>query len=103
MIVLDEPELGLHPDLIESLAAFLKEQALRVPILVFTHSKDLLSALDTMYRDDDEILHVQVLEQESEGNVIHTPDLALLREDYPADEYSLGDLWARGLIGGNRW
>ena len=24
-------------------------------------------------------------------------------EDYPADEYSLGDLWARGLIGGNRW
>jgi predicted ATPase len=103
MIVLDEPELGLHPDLIESLAAFLKEQALRVPILVFTHSKDLLSALDTMYRDDDETLHVQVLEQESEGNAINTPDLDLLRKDYPADQHRLGDLWARGLIGGNRW
>lgn len=103
MVVLDEPELGLHPDLIVSLAAFLKEQALRLQIVVFTHSKDLLSALDTMYRDDDETLHVQVLEQESGGNTIKTPDLTKLREVYPADEFSLGDLWARGLIGGNRW
>jgi predicted ATPase len=103
MIVLDEPELGLHPDLIGSLASFLKEQALRVQIVVFTHSKDLLSALDTMHQDADETLHVQVLEQEAEGNTIQTPNLAKLREEYPAEEITLGDLWARGLIGGNRW
>jgi predicted ATPase len=101
MVVLDEPELGLHPDLIISLARLLKQSSLRLPIVVFTHSKDLLSQLDSLFRDDQETLNVQVLEQELSGNVISTPNLQALHQEYPHD--TLGELWARGLIGGNRW
>jgi predicted ATPase len=101
LLVLDEPELGLHPDLIGSLADLLAETRLSKQVLVFTHSKDLLDLLEDRIRDGS--LGVVTLEQEADGNVISAPDLELLRKGQDNETSTLSELWTSGLLGGNRW
>ncbi|MBB5064289.1 AAA family ATPase [Granulicella mallensis] len=92
---IDEPELGLHPDIIPTLADLLREASMRTQLIVTTHSTALVDA----FSDDPEVICVS---EKIDGSTVirrlSQPDLAVWLKDY-----SLGNLWASGEIGGNRW
>jgi predicted ATPase len=92
---IDEPELGLHPDVIPTLADLLRDAATRTQLIVTTHSTALVDAFS------DEPEAVCVCEKIDGSTVIKRlsePDLRVWLE-----KYSLGNLWMSGQIGGNRW
>src|SRR5260370_1406959 len=45
LICLEEPELGLHPDIIRTIGELLVEASTRTQLIVTTHSSELISAL----------------------------------------------------------
>ncbi len=92
---IDEPELGLHPDAIHTLADLLVEASTRTQLVVTTHSDALLDA----FTDTPEV--VCVCEKVEGSTVIRRLDKERLK--VWLDDYSLGQLWAKGEIGGNRW
>lgn len=48
LMVLNEPETSLHPDLVRPLAGLIRAAAARTQVLVVTHSRALLEFLDTV-------------------------------------------------------
>jgi len=95
LIVIEEPELGLHPDLIRGLAELLRRASERTQLIVTTHSTALLDA----FSDDPGVVLVCEREQGS-------TTLRRLERDMLVDwlkEYSLGELWTKGELGGVRW
>jgi len=92
---IDEPELGLHPDAIHILADLLVEASTRTQLIVTTHSDALLDA----FTDTPEV--VCVCEKVEGSTVIQRLDKGRLKTWL--EDYSLGQLWAKGEIGGNRW
>jgi predicted ATPase len=95
MIVIEEPELGLHPDVIPKLAALLIEASERTQIVLTTHSRMLVDALG----DDPE--SVIVCEKHNGESTFERLDGERMK--VWLEKYSLGDLWSKGEIGGNRW
>lgn len=95
VICLEEPELGLHPDAIHTLADLLVEASTRTQLIVTTHSDALLDA----FTDTPEA--VCVCEKVAGSTVIKRLDREHLK--VWLDQYSLGKLWMSGEIGGNRW
>lgn len=95
LICIEEPELGLHPDLIVTLADLLQEASQRTQLIVTTHSEVLVDALN----DNPEAIVVCEKEQGA------TTFKRLSKEALSAwlKDYSLGQLWRDGEIGGNRW
>ena len=89
-ILLDEPELGLHPYAITILANLLKSTAVETQIIVSTQSVTLVNQLD--FED------IIVVDREDQQSVFrHLTD-----EDMGnwLDDYGLGDLWEKNVIGG---
>jgi len=95
MIVIEEPELGLHPDVIPKLAALLIEASERSQIVITTHSRMLVDALG----DDPESLIV--CEKHNGESTFERLDGERMK--VWLEKYSLGELWSKGEIGGNRW
>lgn len=95
LICLEEPEIGLHPDLISGLAEMLKEASQRTQIIVTTHSDLLVSK----FSDQPEA--VVVCERTPTGTTLRRLEAKAL-EGW-LEEYSLGDVWLKGGIGGTRW
>jgi len=95
LICLEEPEIGLHPDLISGLAEMLKEASQRTQIIVTTHSDLLVSK----FSDTPEA--VVVCERTPTGTTLKRLEAAAL--ETWLEEYSLGEVWMRGGIGGTRW
>lgn len=95
LVVIEEPELGLHPDVIPKIAELLIEASERMQLVVTTHSRMLIDALG----DEPESVVVCSKENgESRMERLNAEDLSEWLE-----KYSLGDLWSKGEIGGNRW
>ncbi|HET7506387.1 MAG TPA: AAA family ATPase [Kofleriaceae bacterium] len=90
MIVIDEPELGLHPAAIVQLAAMLRVAAIDSQIIVATQSVTLL---DQFASED-----VIVVERAGEESVFRR--LAPDQVRGWIDDYSLGDLWLKNVLGG---
>jgi predicted ATPase len=95
LICLEEPELGLHPDVIPKVAELLVESAQRTQLIVTTHSDALVSALSDIPES------VVVCERGDEGTSLTRLEPERLREWLV--RYQLGELWSMGEIGGNRW
>lgn len=95
LVCIEEPELGLHPDLLPDLAQLLKSASERMQLVVTTHSSSLVDA----FSDSPE--SVQVCERREGSTVVRRLGGESLTEWLKL--YSLGDLWARGHIGGTRW
>ena len=95
LICLEEPEIGLHPDLISGLAEMLKEASQRTQLIVTTHSDLLVSK----FTDQPEA--VVVCERTPDGTTLERLDAQSLQGWL--EEYSLGEVWLRGGIGGTRW
>ncbi len=95
LICIEEPELGLHPDVLPTLAALLKEAAERSQIIITTHSDVLVDAMT----DCPEV--VLVAEKTERGTTLTRLDATRLKPWL--EKYRLGQLWTRGDIGGTRW
>ena len=92
LVCLEEPELGLHPDIIPRVAELLLEASSRMQLIVTTHSDALVSGLTSTAES------VVVCERKPEGTQLRRLEPEGLRKWL--DEYTLGDLWAMGEIGG---
>ena len=95
LICIEEPELGLHPDILPSLADVLREASERVQIIVTTHSDSLVEAFTDVPES------VFVTEKHDGQTTIERLSKADL--EVWLEKYSLGELWTRGALGGNRW
>jgi predicted ATPase len=95
LICIEEPELGLHPDILPTVAGLLREAATRTQLIVTTHSEALVAALSEVPET------VLVCERDEEGTTLRRLEPAKLAEWL--ERYSLGDLWSMGEIGGTRW
>ncbi len=95
LICIEEPELGLHPDVLPTLAALLKEAAERSQIIITTHSDVLVDAMT----DCPEV--VLVAEKTESGTTLTRLNAIQLKPWL--EKYRLGQLWTRGDIGGTRW
>jgi predicted ATPase len=90
-VLIDEPELGLHPFAINMLADMLQEVAESKQVIVSTQSVELLNA----FKPEDVI----VVQREQDASVFKRLDAKELA-DWLADDYSLGELWKRNILGG---
>lgn len=95
LICIEEPELGLHPDLLHILAKLLIEASHRTQLIVTTHSDILVDALSEVPEA------VVVCEREKGSTVMRRLDAKSLK--VWLKKYSLGELWLSGQLGGNRW
>lgn len=95
VICIEEPEIGLHPDLIPRIAKLLVESSERTQLIVTTHSDVLVDALTDM---PDTIVVVERSEGSSSLRRLDRGSLAAWLE-----KYSLGELWRKGEIGANRY
>ena len=95
LVCLEEPELGLHPDIIPKVAELLVEASQHTQLVVTTHSEALVSALSETPEA------VVVCERDEQGSVLRRLDPGQLA--VWLERYSLGELWSKGEIGGNRW
>ena len=95
LICLEEPELGLHPDVLPGLTDLLREASTRCQLIVTTHSDVLVDKLT------DTPESVVVCEKHEGQTQLQRLDGAALA--HWLKRYSLGDLWTKGELGGNRW
>ena len=95
LICIEEPELGLHPDILPKLADLLVAASERTQIIVTTHSDILVDAM-TDHPED-----IVVCEKHDGRSEMHR----LKKEGLVTwlDKYRLGQLWTTGQIGGTRW
>jgi predicted ATPase len=95
VVAIEEPELGLHPDVIPHIAELLVSASERCQLFVTTHSRMLVDALSERPSS------VLVCSKEEGESKIERLDQARLAAWL--GEYSLGELWSKGEIGGNRY
>lgn len=92
VIILDEPELGLHPYAITQLAEMIKDASIHAQVIIATQSKDLVDHFDI-----DNISVVEMDEKTQSTTVNH-----LNEEDYKLwlEHYTVSELWDKNIIGG---
>ena len=95
LICIEEPETGLHPDILPTIAELMIEASQRTQLIVTTHSDILVSAFSEIPEA------VLVCEKDQDGT--HFTRLEADKLKVWLDEYSLGETWLRGGIGGTRW
>jgi predicted ATPase len=95
VICIEEPELGLHPDLLPIVADLLQKASERAQLFVTTHSPALIDALSGTPES------VVVCERDERGTQLRRMDGDELKPWL--EKYRLGQLWTRGDIGGGRW
>ena len=95
LICIEEPEIGLHPDILPTIAELLLEASDRTQVIVTTHSDILVDALS---HEPEAVL---VCDKDSNATSVRRLDRKTLRKWL--ENYSLGDLWRSGHLGGNRW
>ena len=95
LICIEEPEIGLHPDILPTIADMLVEASQRTQLVVTTHSDALVSALT------DHPESVLICEHDEDGSRVRRLEREPLEEWL--EKYSLGELWRMGELGGTRW
>lgn len=89
-IIIDEPELGLHPYAITLLGSLLRSASKRMQVIVSTQSVPLVNEFSI---DD-----LVIIEREQNTTVFNRYD----EEDFKnwLEEYSVGELWEKNILGG---
>jgi predicted ATPase len=95
LVAIEEPELGLHPDVIPHIAELLVSASKRTQLVVTTHSRTLVDALT------DHPESIVVCSKEAGESRFERLDAEALSAWL--DKYTLGELWSKGELGGNRW
>lgn len=89
-ILIDEPELGLHPYAVNVLGDLLKQAAEQTQLIVSTQSVELLNCFSP-----EDVIVVDRADDASTFRRLDTVALESWLEDY-----SLGELWKRNILGG---
>jgi len=95
LICLEEPELGMHPDMIRMVAGMIVDASTRTQLIVTTHSEQLLTAL----QDDFDVLFA--FDAGVTGSIVRRFSQNEFKEW--SEDHTLGELWTSGELGGNRW
>jgi predicted ATPase len=95
LVCIEEPEIGVHPDMILEITDLLVEASKRTQIVVATHSDMIVD------RFTDAPENIVVFEKEGASSTMKRLD----RKELKAwlKKYRLGQLWAMGHLGGSRW
>lgn len=89
-IIIDEPELGLHPYAITLLGALLRSASERMQVIVSTQSVPLLNEFG--------LNDLIIVEREKDASIFKRLDTK--RFENWLDTYSVGELWEKNIIGG---
>jgi len=89
-ILIDEPELGLHPYAITVLGSLMRAASKEKQLIISTQSVELVNEFD--------VSDLIVVDKKGGASVFKRLDIEQLGEWL--DEYSLGDLWKKNLLGG---
>ena len=89
-VLVDEPELGLHPFAVNILAGLMKSAAKEHQLIVSTQSVELVNEFD--------VEDLIVVDKRNKSSVFRQPKANEL--DGWLEEYSLGELWKKNLLGG---
>jgi predicted ATPase len=92
LIMIDEPELGLHPHALHLLAGMMQSCSARTQLIVATQSVTLVNQFtykDLIIADFDDDQGCTTFRRPSEEDA-----------KYWAEDYGLGELWERNWIGG---
>ncbi|CAA9229725.1 MAG: ABC transport protein, ATP-binding subunit [uncultured Cytophagales bacterium] len=89
-IIIDEPELGLHPYAIHKLAALMKAASAKAQIILSTQSVNLLDQFEA-----DDVIVVERKDNQSTFKRLNSEELSNW-----VGEYSLGEMWGKNVIGG---
>lgn len=89
-IVLDEPELGLHPAALQVLAELVK--------LASKENQVICSTQSVTFANQFEPKDFIVVDQEKGGSTFTRVDETALKDWL--DEYAMGDIWTKNLVGG---
>jgi predicted ATPase len=92
VIVIDEPELGLHPSAIGVLASMVKDASRHCQVILATQSPRLVDEFDT-----DDIIVAERIENENRTTFKKLDSQKLA--DW-LENYSLSELWEKNVLGG---
>ncbi len=89
-IIIDEPELGLHPYAITLLGSLLRSASNRMQVIISTQSVPLVNEFS--------IADLIIVEREQGGTVFKRFD----EKDFKTwlEDYSVGELWEKNILGG---
>ena len=94
VVCIDEPEIGLHPDMISEFVEAMSQVSDKTQFIISTHSEHILNNLS--------VENVLVCEKDDDnGTIVNT----FHDKDYVewASQYATGNLWRNGDLGGNRY
>jgi predicted ATPase len=89
-LLIDEPELGLHPYAITLLASLMQSASQRMQVIVSTQSVPLVNQFSA-----EDLIVVDRLDGQSTFQRLESADLSIW-----LDDYGLGDLWEKNVLGG---
>lgn len=90
LIIIDEPELGLHPSAIHLLAEMIRSASVHRQVLVATQSAQLVDACA--------VEDIAVVERGDDGTTITRPDPERMKAWL--SDYTLGQVWNMNVMGG---
>jgi predicted ATPase len=90
MILLDEPELGLHPHALYLLAGMMRATSSRTQIIASTQSVTLANQFTW-----EDLIVVDRVNDASQFRRLNEAEIAAW-----LDEFSIGELWEKNIIGG---
>jgi predicted ATPase len=90
LIVVDEPEIGLHPYAVTVVVSLLSKTSHHTQIIAATQSPQLL--------DECEPEEIICIERSGQESIFTRPDPDKLKEWL--EDYSLGEIWQKNVIGG---
>ena len=89
-IIIDEPELGLHPVAINKLAALIRKASEKTQIIISTQSINLI---DNFQPED-----IITVDRKAKQSVFTRQSIHQLSEWL--NDYSMSTLWEKNIIGG---
>ena len=89
-IIIDEPELGLHPYAITLLGSLIRSASKRMQVIISTQSVPLLNEF--------EIEDLIIVEREADVSVFKRLDKKTFSDWL--EDYTVGELWEKNILGG---
>ena len=90
VIIIDEPELGLHPFAINVLAGLIRKASAKSQVIISTQSVPLVSNF--------EVADIITVDRKDNQSVFNNLDIAEL--SHWIEDFSLGELWEKSIING---
>lgn len=94
VVCIDEPEVGLHPDMIYNICKSIEKATNETTFIIATHNENILSAF--------RLENIRVFEKDENNSTIVNQ---LNEEDFKDwyDDFNPGQMWRDGDLGGKRW